>query len=346
MTPPQSQPDPTPKGSASSGATRRSGGWSAPVAGFDLSRVDRRQLIPLLHARHAESAARRRRRLIALGIAMSALVHVTVLVWLAGMLRPGYGPDARAASVSVAAVASEDTTLTDVSDSPSESAVTDVSIEVPTARDLEASEISGDTLVASSTVTAPSLGGAGAGASSGGGMGGSGTSFFGISSSGSRFAYIVDRSGSMQADGRWDYARAELVRSVRLLPDHAMFHAVLFSSGIMAPPQQRGWLAARARLVRGVERWLSGIGADGGTQPAPAFKAVFELPRRPDVIFFLTDGEIPGGTAELVRELNDRGRKVVINTIAFGDPASQEQLEQIARESGGRYTFFKSGRLP
>jgi uncharacterized protein YegL len=62
------------------------------------------------------------------------------------------------------------------------------------------------------------------------------------------------------------------------------------------------------------------------------------------VVFFLTDGEIPQADETLARvtQLNSRGRRVVINTIAFGDPASQELLREIARQSGGIYRFVAS----
>ena len=70
-----------------------------------------------------------------------------------------------------------------------------------------------------------------------------------------------------------------------------------------------------------------------------AFYEVFALDVLPDVLFFLTDGEIPDDIADLVAELNDRGGRVIINTIAFGDARSQAQLRRIASESGGVYLF-------
>ena len=84
---------------------------------------------------------------------------------------------------------------------------------------------------------------------------------------------------------------------------------------------------------------LMSCGSDGPSGPA--------LEPRPDVIFFLTDGEIPRSeeTLAAVTLLNSRGRRVVINTIAFGDPASQELLREIARRSGGIYRFVSSDDL-
>ena len=66
---------------------------------------------------------------------------------------------------------------------------------------------------------------------------------------------------------------------------------------------------------------------------------MFSLKVRPDVIFFLTDGEIPDLTAVEIAAMNGRGKRVVINTIAFGDPASQALLKEVAMQSGGVYRF-------
>ena len=74
-----------------------------------------------------------------------------------------------------------------------------------------------------------------------------------------------------------------------------------------------------------------------------SFMSVFDLEPRPDVIFFLTDGIIPQDTAAKVRLYNSTGRVIPINTIAFGSPAGQEQLKQIAADSEGVYRFVPVG---
>ncbi len=178
------------------------------------------------------------------------------------------------------------------------------------------------------------------------GGGSAGTSFFGISSRGRRFAFIVDRSGSMSEQqnivSKMYIAKRELIRSIESLPDYASFHIVFFSSELLQPPMQQGWSRARPTLVRRYTRWLDTVDAQGGTIPRPAFLQVFALSDRPDVIYFLTDGEIPDFTAEDIAELNRHGRPVVINTIAFGNPASQDLLKEIAEQSGGIYRFVST----
>jgi hypothetical protein len=195
----------------------------------------------------------------------------------------------------------------------------------------------------------PSLGGGGGDTNGQPGLGGgaAGTSFFGVSSTGTRFAYIVDRSGSMGNEHKLQTAIAELTRSVQSLPDYAYFFLVFFSNRTVEPPAQRGWTRSQAQQVARLSRWLrSEVDAGGGTLPREAFVQVFSLDVRPDVIFFLTDGRVQNFSAEEVAVMNRRGKRVVINTIAFGDPSSQEMLKEIARQSGGVYRFVPSQPAP
>lgn len=74
----------------------------------------------------------------------------------------------------------------------------------------------------------------------------------------------------------------------------------------------------------------------------PAFTEVYKLKERPDVIFFLTDGIIPGETATDVRDLNSKGRAVVINTISFGTDAARKPLQEIAADSDGVYRHINA----
>jgi hypothetical protein len=298
--------------------------------------------------RQSEVAARRRRRTLLAGLGFSVLAHLLIVVWLAMNLRPGWGPDRSTVGVSVSAATERDTSLSDAADAPTtDPSAADLAQPEPSATDLEALTPTGAALTAAAS-SAPSLGGSGGASNTGGGAGGSGTSFFGIRSAGSRFAYIVDRSGSMQNDRRMLSACTEVVRSIEALPEHALFHVALFSGDgdHITPPHQRQWLPARSRSIRQLRTWIFDVAPSGATMPRSALESVFALPQRPDVVFFLTDGEIPDGTADLIAELNGRGGRVIVNTIAFGDPASQEQLRRIARESGGQYSFVETRSMP
>jgi hypothetical protein len=131
------------------------------------------------------------------------------------------------------------------------------------------------------------------------------------------------------------------------LPDYAAFMVVLYSSNPVVPPFQDGWLrASRGNLSR-IKAWIDGLQPGGGTEPMPAFEIVFELDVRPDVIFFLTDGLIPGSVpAEVGNRNGKRSGAAVINSIAFGTEAGHEPLRRIASESDGVFRFVPTGMRP
>ena len=111
---------------------------------------------------------------------------------------------------------------------------------------------------------------------SGGGGGGGGTSFFGISSSGSRFCYIVDMSGSMSSGNRMGQAINELTQSIKKLPDFARFYVLFYSAGVREPSIQRGWNTARKRTVDKMIEEFAQIKPKGGTEPRDALVKQFK----------------------------------------------------------------------
>lgn len=195
-----------------------------------------------------------------------------------------------------------------------------------------------------------STGSAGAGS-------GDGASFFGLEAKGRRFAYIVDVSGSMRAtvggeQTRWDLTRAELSRSILGLDAGAEFHVHLYETSSRSLFGVNEWTKASPSNKRLGSDALRLIEPDGGTEPQPAFEAVFKLDPEPDAIYYMTDGEVTdaGEFAAAVRRLNGRDR-IPVHCILFGDagsPDAQQRVESlmknIARQSGGRFTHIREGR--
>ncbi len=290
---------------------------------------------------------RRRRQLLLLGITLSMIAHLILYIYLAVTYRraPG-GGGPQQVQLELALLAPEP--LTELEDLEFEDLLPEIEIsleelpsEAPSA-ELDAASPAA-TLEISSEGAMPTLGGAGQATGSGTlGGGTAGTSFFGISASGTRFAYIVDISGSMGQGRKLWVAMRELSGSIAGLPDYTYFYIVLFSSASIVPPMQRGWTRARPATLTHFIRWLRDVDPGGGTQPKSSFAKVFALDPVPDVIYFMTDGEISGFTADEVAQMNKQGKRTVINTIAFGDPASQDLLRDIARQSGGVYRFVPS----
>ena len=195
-------------------------------------------------------------------------------------------------------------------------------------------------------------------------QGGARTAFFGQAAVGRRFAFILDKSGSMQGQ-RWDTCIRELVSALNALSGDAEFFLVLFSSGILEPPGQKGWTEASADNVSAAIQWVSGIHPDGGTEPAPAFQRVFSLSTKADAIYFLTDGQLFGFNAADCKRIRDTGNTSaggffssiarmfsprrdqddwdpVINTISLDDKSSAAELQKMAEDTGGNYVHMSS----
>jgi len=330
--PPSSRPTHAPAEGAA-----RLGGMSAG----ELIRDERRRMV-----------RERWLHLCLLGFALSVVAHVVVMLKLWSSEVPGRAADGPAAiELSLQSlpppveVVSERIELPD----PSPQVVGPVTMETDPVPNLSADLASDNPAEdAFGAIEAPGVGaivgpgGGGSGIGIGGGQGGGGTSFFGVGGRGTRFAYIVDVSGSMEQENRLLTALAELKRSIGALPDYAEFYVALFSNGAIVADFQReaGWLRASRVNIGRMRQWIDLQQPRGGTYPHEAFDIVFKLPQSPDVIFFLTDGEIPGDTPALLESYVRRsGREVVINTIGFSSDAGRAVLDEIARAHRGVFRF-------
>jgi hypothetical protein len=302
------------------------------------------QTVRLMKEHRQRVIDQRRRRMAIIGGSVSLLFHLLLLIYLGLIYRGGgSGREASAGTYQLAILTEEE--LTQLEETTFEELQTE-------AVSFEQADASTDALPASSPATealsagpgaVPALGGSGAGAGEGIGMGGGGgggaTSFFGIGSKGTRFAFIIDISGSMSEAAKLEIAKRELVGAVNGLPDYAYFYVLLFNNDFIQPPGQKGWMRARKNAVKQFVTWLKDVDPNGGTAPRTSFLQVFSLDVRPDVIYFLTDGQFQDITAEEIATLNKGGKRAVINTIQFGDRGGEELLRQIARSSGGVYRF-------
>lgn len=308
------------------------------------------RILAELEAEREALRRQRRRNLLIGGAAVSLLVHLSLLWYLDTIRQHGpMGPAVQAVSVEFNAM--DDAEELQTSEQPELSDTTDVLadlMEIPTtdpSTELDTPAVADLGVVGAGSIE--SLGGAG---SSGGdmsltGSGAASTSFFGVSGRGTRFAFIVDVSGSMSDDMRIQRAIRELGRAISDLPDYTYFSTIFFNEMAMEPPMQRGWTRAHRDNIAKYRHWFEVISPMGGTQPLPGFRVALELEPRPDVIFFMTDGLIPSSSPEDIAALLRGGKRVTVHCIAFGDASSQEMLRRIARESGGTYRFVPSGGI-
>ncbi len=183
------------------------------------------------------------------------------------------------------------------------------------------------------------------------GSGGGSARFFGVEATGSRFAFVVDVSGSMdfemEAGGgrRIDAMKVELLESIGGLLEHMHFIVVFYNQQAL-PVGSGRWFAARDRTKQEIGGLVESQGAGGGTNPLPAFDIVFDLNPRPDAIYFMTDGAFGSLSDTVIKRvdiLNRQGRKLVpIHCITFDNSDAEQVMREIAQQSGGSYKHVGS----
>lgn len=161
--------------------------------------------------------------------------------------------------------------------------------------------------------------------------------FFGTGAEGHSFIFIVDCSGSMEG-GRFYRAIRELLAALRQLDRGQEFFVVFYNDSaipLFRPREINGMVPASRSMRKRAVHWIRAQRARGGTQPEEAMLIALRL--KPDVVYFLTDGEIPAETRELARNFNIYDS--VIHTIAFETRAGEAILKGIAADNHGRYRF-------
>jgi hypothetical protein len=177
------------------------------------------------------------------------------------------------------------------------------------------------------------------------------TSLYNIDAEGYKFVYVMDRSASMDGSGRSPLAavKAELLASIAKLGKTHQFQIVFYNEQpwVFNPSGQAGKLAfadeqnkARAR------KFILSMTAEGGTRHEPALVAAIKL--RPDVIFFLTDGDEPRLNPAQLEKIQRMAAGITINAIEFGygpKPGSPSFLYKLASDNGGKYAYVDISKL-
>jgi hypothetical protein len=151
------------------------------------------------------------------------------------------------------------------------------------------------------------------------------TKLFGVEGAGYKFVYVFDRSDRTH-----------------------QFQIIFFNHTdpvVFNPTGQPGRLVfgdeANRRLA---ERFVAGVAPSGGTNPENAL--VMAVNMRPDVIFFLTDGQdLSLSAVDRVTRLN-RGN-AYINAIEFGDGAGKPNAMMLllAGRNNGKAAYVDTTRL-
>lgn len=175
------------------------------------------------------------------------------------------------------------------------------------------------------------------------------TQFFGLEGGGNHFCYVVDCSLSMSG-GRFEGARAELLRSIDQLTAEQRFYVIFYSAqlqrmqiGTAGRPDDYSVMATPENK-RAVRRWAMGVRLQRGGPPDDALR--FALQLRPDVIFLLSDGEFPQRIEGLVSQLNrsdnlfgDDGPRSILHTIGYQSRDGESRMHRLAKANGGQYRY-------
>lgn len=181
-------------------------------------------------------------------------------------------------------------------------------------------------------------------------------SFFGTVAEGDTFVYVLDMSGSMNGP-RFVRACGELVDSVQGLREKQQFYVLRFNNTYRRmfddETVPEGAVPATAENKRRLRRWLSKIQAGGGTDPREALRIGLAL--QPSALFLLSDGQFNldksrsgprlrhGDTtpAELVGKRAPK--KIPIHTFAFESQGAVATMQELANRTGGEYRFIAAG---
>lgn len=170
-------------------------------------------------------------------------------------------------------------------------------------------------------------------------------SFFGVGAQGTKFVFVVDRSGSMEDNYRWTMAKRELKEAILGLTEDQEFYVFLYSEKTMGFRAGKGpkLMKASPDNKADVFKWLDGHQPEGDTRPWKSVRLSLRL--RPDAIFFLSDGELRDDTVIRLRKTNKektvRGEKIgkiPLHTVSLGRGFGAQTMKLIADENEGTFT--------
>ena len=195
-------------------------------------------------------------------------------------------------------------------------------------------------------------GGGGEGTGSRGGIGsgsGLGTEFFGLRDRAGSYAYVIDRSGSMdtragEVRGRntLDVAKLELLASLDLLPADAKFGVIFYNMDATVftdPAGRKDLMTASPSNKARVRTLLGEVVPYGSTDHNLALRAALAM--KPEVIFFLTDADLMSRTD--AEEIRREAGPTRILAVEFGiGPAVRgaAPLRRLAESTGGSYKYI------
>ncbi len=167
-------------------------------------------------------------------------------------------------------------------------------------------------------------------------------SFFGTEGTGTRFVFVFDRSASMDEDGGRPLraAKEQLLKSLEPLTDLHQFNIIFYNEEFIVW-RQRELPFAKDQQKESAAKFVRGMTARGGTEHLKPLLEAIKL--KPDVIFFLTDGEEKDERPGDLDTIRRRNPGIQINTIQFGIGSLRSDrsfLRTLATQNGGQYKYI------
>ncbi len=166
--------------------------------------------------------------------------------------------------------------------------------------------------------------------------GSEGGSLFPLPAMAASVVYVLDRSVSMGVNRKLDFARGELIASLRRLPPSARFQVIDYNeyAETLIFDGRTDLLPAEPAIVDRAVAFLNTRDAGGTTNHVAALRRALNL--HADVIYFLTDADDLKG--EDVAALTRQNHGCIIHTIELTRAARPEgPLAQLARDNRGTY---------
>ncbi|MDR0392336.1 MAG: VWA domain-containing protein [Planctomycetaceae bacterium] len=168
---------------------------------------------------------------------------------------------------------------------------------------------------------------------------------FDTSAQGNNFVFVFDKSNSMNERGGIPFraAKAELLRNINELSNEKCKLNIIFYNENLTQWNEKGMLETTELNCKNAARFVQAEIAQGGTKHFTPL--VTAIKQKPDVIFFLTDGDdndamTQNELAEIKR--TNKLNKVQINVIQFGmgNNNSSNFLIQLAKDNYGLYVYI------
>ena len=175
-----------------------------------------------------------------------------------------------------------------------------------------------------------------------------GDGLFPLPATAASVVYVLDRSLTMGIGRKLDFARGELIASLRRLPPWVRFQVIDYNdfAEALIVDGQRDLLPAEPAIVDKAVSMLQTLEAAGATNHRAALRRGLDL--HPDVLFFLTDAD--DLKPEVISFITQRNRRSVIHTIELTRLRSPRPeggpLAQLARDNHGTYRRVGFGDSP